>query len=386
MKKITTLFLAAFAVLMIHTLALGQIPQIIPPMEKSAPQVDESVFVVPDGTLEELQSHFQKLQTYRPNMTSEEDLMAFIAKRSKAILEIADKMLAHSPKGEDLDMARQLKMGALMGICMIDAEKGLSELEAYSVELEKAADPEAKLMAVEARLRVISVKLGQIVEQKGSAQAFRETYLEAKPLIENNLNGENASFVLMLVQAGEELGDPAIMKGVMDDFLPILKKSEDPEVIQLTEMIESANRIASLVGNEMEFEAILLNGEQINLKDLQGKVVLVDFWATWCGPCLAEIPNMKKMYEKYHDKGFEIIAYSVDDEIADIEEFEKEQPHAWLVASSVKSVEKGLKDYCEFYGITGIPRMFLIGKDGKVINTEIRGPQLNKALEELFPE
>ena len=382
MKKITTLFLAAFAVLMIHALLMAQIP----PMANPAPEADESVFVVPDGTLEELQEHFQKLQTYRPNMTSEEDLVAFITKRAAAMLEIANKMLAHSPKDEDLEMARHLKMGALMGICMLDAEKGLSELEAYSVELEKAGDPEAKILAIEARLRVISVKLGQIVEQQGSAQAFRETYLEAKPMIENNLTPDNASFVMMLVQAGEELEDPAVMKGIMDDFLPILKKSEDPQVMQLTEMIESANRIASLVGNEMEFEAILLTGEKINLKDLNGKVVLVDFWATWCGPCLAEIPNMKKMYEKYHDKGFEIIAYSVDREVAELEEFEKEQPHAWLVASSVMSVEKGLKNYSEFYGITGIPRMFLIGKDGKVINTEIRGQLLNKALGELFPE
>ena len=138
------------------------------------------------------------------------------------------------------------------------------------------------------------------------------------------------------------------------------------------------------IGQQLELECLLLDGTKIDIKNYEGKIVLVDFWATWCGPCLREFPTMKEAYEKYHDSGFEIIGYSVDDSFSNLEDFQEENELPWLVASAKLSKRNGLADYSKKYRIRAIPKMILLGKDGKIIHNNIRGDSLLEELEKLF--
>ncbi len=109
-------------------------------------------------------------------------------------------------------------------------------------------------------------------------------------------------------------------------------------------------------------------------------MILLDFWATWCGPCIAELPNVKTAYEKYHDKGFEIIGISLDTDKGRLKEFIKEREMPWPQYFDGKGWDNKLADE---YGIRSIPAVFLV-KDNEVIATGVRGELLEEKLAELL--
>ena len=161
-----------------------------------------------------------------------------------------------------------------------------------------------------------------------------------------------------------------------------MEKSQNPQILEARDTALGIARRLGLEGQTMEFVGKTLDGKTVNLKDYAGKVVLIDFWATWCGPCLAEIPNVKSAYEQYHERGFEVIAFSVDNDVEALKKFAAEQKFPWAVVT--KSDEKDVADPSEFYSVFSIPCMILVGADGKVLSIDIRG-KLNQTLAKLFP-
>ena len=117
-----------------------------------------------------------------------------------------------------------------------------------------------------------------------------------------------------------------------------------------------------------------------------GKPRLVEIWATWCGPCRKEIPRLKEVYERYHDAGFEILGYSVDQDVDALKKFLVDNEIPWKVASQKLSAEAGYRPLYEYYAINGVPEMILLDGDGKVIELDCRGVRLAKALQKLFPD
>jgi thiol-disulfide isomerase/thioredoxin len=123
------------------------------------------------------------------------------------------------------------------------------------------------------------------------------------------------------------------------------------------------------------------DGKDLSLASLKGKVVLVDFWASWCGPCRKENPNLVKAYAKYHDKGFEIIGVSLDDKKDNWLKAIDADKLVWLHASDLKGWKS---DLAAEYGIKSIPTSFLVDAEGKIIAKDLRGDALEKKLESIF--
>jgi len=124
------------------------------------------------------------------------------------------------------------------------------------------------------------------------------------------------------------------------------------------------------------------SGAVHSLASLKGNVVLLDFWASWCGPCRAENPNVVSAYNTYKDKGFTVFSVSLDSNkdqwIAAI------QKDGLIWPSHVSDLKGWKSDPAQLYSVRGIPSTFLIDKDGKVVATNLRGPDLHAKLEELL--
>lgn len=129
------------------------------------------------------------------------------------------------------------------------------------------------------------------------------------------------------------------------------------------------------------FSAKKLDGKTLRLADLRGKIVIMDFWATWCGPCIKEIPNIKKLYEKYKSKGLEIIGISLDTDRKALEDYIEKEKLLYPQLFDGKGWETGLT---KTYGVWAVPSTFLIDKKGIIRAVNLRGEELEKEVKKLI--
>ena len=126
-----------------------------------------------------------------------------------------------------------------------------------------------------------------------------------------------------------------------------------------------------------DFDEKDVTGKPLSIANYKGKVVLIDFWATWCGPCVAELPNVLKAYEKYHPQGFEIIGISLDKDKDKLEKFTKEKIMPWQQYFDGQVWQNKLSTK---YGVNSIPATYLLDGEGKIIGKDLRGTALEEAV------
>ncbi|MBI5705427.1 MAG: TlpA family protein disulfide reductase [Armatimonadetes bacterium] len=180
------------------------------------------------------------------------------------------------------------------------------------------------------------------------------------------------------------VGKPFNFDGVTYELQP---RGNGLEVVKSTQSVDEFKLPPDLsVGAKVpSFEAVATDGTKISFpKSYAGKIVMLDFWATWCGPCIAEMPNVIKAYEKYHDKGFEILGISFDQANAakKLADFTKEHNMPWAQVYEGKYWDTVIGRQ---FGVEAIPFGLIVdGTTGKVLANSPRGAQLEKALEAAF--
>ncbi len=239
----------------------------------------------------------------------------------------------------------------------------------------------------------LMIKLNEA--RRSNDTIFLKSFTEKRLEIKNNNDAFNIDF---LKENNKSLFSALLLENLMKTKALNIGEVQDyfnsfPEKLQQTNVgLRLKESIAALLATEVgamapDFTAPNPEGKEISLNEIKGKVTIIDFWAAWCGPCRKENPNVVKIYEKYHDKGLEIIGVSLDGNSR-----QKDAKQDWLDA-----IEKdGLTWYqvsnlnyfndpvAKKYNIQAIPATFILDGEGKIIAKNLRGPALEQKISELL--
>jgi thiol-disulfide isomerase/thioredoxin len=314
--------------------------------------------------------------------TSREAAMDFVRDSRTAMLTAAEKILTLKPDDETRDVALQAKLQALSYLAQIPSPPDTAALDKFAAELREMKQDALAERAEIFSLSVLASGLGRVDNEQRIGLLDRiKAALAAGPK-----DRQHAGVAFQTAQMLEQIGDTALAAKAFAEFAESFAKSDDKDIARVAEQMAGAGRRLGLMGTAFtQFSGKSLAGPEFNLSQFKNKVVLVDFWATWCGPCVAELPNVKAAYRQYHDKGFEVVGISLDDDRAALEKFVAENSIPWPNILSTDTQPAGsdvtLPDY---YGVMAIPTVILIGKDGKVVSLNARGEALQRQLAALL--
>lgn len=171
--------------------------------------------------------------------------------------------------------------------------------------------------------------------------------------------------------------------GYVKNLQNTIKRAEEQIVLQQAEAEKNA-RMDAILGIGKPAPNIAMaqpNGKMAQLSDLKGKVVLIDFWASWCKPCRRENPNVVRLYKQYNKKGFEVFGVSLDKSKAAWENAIKADKLTWTHVSDLQLWNNAA---AQLYGVSSIPATFLIDADGNILAKNLRGAELENKLAEIF--
>ena len=303
-----------------------------------------------------------------------EELAAFRAKQAEAAIRAADlagEFATRFPTHAKAAEVREQRYQLLSNAVRRGDKSRLEQLE--KIEAELVADPN-KTAEEKFRLRMQSVDRKAGLKQSDGMAAMLEEFEKGARALQKEFPDRKEVFEMLYAVAMRSEGPKAVALAK-----EIAASGAEPQVKEAAAvLLKKSERL----GKPLDIKFTALDGRKVELAKLKGKVVLIDFWATWCGPCVAEIPNMKSAYEKLHAKGFEIIGISLDDDKNALQALVRQKQLPW---PQFFESEKEENRYAKEYGVSSIPAMWLVDKQGNLVDTNARDG-LEKKVEKLLAE
>lgn len=350
------------------------------PAADAGPKVDP--FVVPEGDAAALLTYIKKLRTLRPEGRDMPTVRDFVGKLSRALTEAADKILAGQATKEQKMEAGSAKFGALALRAQLGDAAASAAIEALPEQFLKLGLPE---LARDARAVVLQMQLEAAVTGQPGAKTLEQVTDAIKKMVAENPVRETLSLAFDVVTQWEQQGKTEQVVALCDEFAKIYAKGTDPSIVQFVKTLEGIGRRMKLIGNPMQVQGTMLDGKPLDMAKYKGKVVLVMFWSTTCEPCVAEFANLEKLYKLYHDRGFDVIAISLDESRAALDGFlAKSKLPGTVLFDNGEGPTKLKHPTAMSYSVIYTPTMIMIGADGKVATLDAHGPRLEETLAKLL--
>ncbi|MEQ8837545.1 MAG: TlpA disulfide reductase family protein [Lacipirellulaceae bacterium] len=320
--------------------------------------------------------------------------MAHQQKIARSVIAAADAALESKPQGEQL---AELHFHRLTGFnTLVNPSKPKSK-ERFEKAIETTlANPDRTVSDVGLKFYVSNAfARWPMLDPKEREQttARIQKYVLSRDPAPNYVMGS-----IKVADFLAESGDEDLAKQFIQAMLPHFAKAKNSQDETTAEIKEQAKVLAgigrrmNLLGQTIKLSGRTLSeeepeGKKLDWSKYEGKVVLVDFWATWCAPCRAELPNVARLYEAYHDKGFEVIGVNLDDKPKLAQKFIAQKQLPWKTLYSFDKTRRGWSDpRAVEFGITGIPFAILLDRQGKVIDTHAREQHLVDLLQKELGE
>lgn len=305
---------------------------------------------------------------------------------------------SYAKQAADLDRRRVADLTALAAKLMgEESEAAYRELFSLAIARDLFAEAEAASLAYakreggDVRDHAVGVYVGVIAKANrgefDASLADLKAYFEQHPVAQDPAKRVDPGLAIAI---GEAYLQRALRGGRYDIASKacemIMARRPEPEV--RAHFRERLTRIAMVGKPAPEIQGVDVDGDKVSLADFKGKVVLVDFWATWCPPCVASVPDLQALQAKYGKDGFAILGVNLDARHEDVGNVEKAKPivkkflldarASW--ASILAGPGGASGDPAALFGVEDIPASFLIGRDGKIVDVEQVGPGLDAAV------
>ncbi len=313
-------------------------------------------------------------EEWRTAKPTSEERAKFNEKRAQLASDAADKakgFYTRFPKHDKAEEARKKEYE----MTAIAARLGDNSRAARLAELDKDRLNDPNLSEDDRiQLRVESVQRAVMSKREDGMAAMLAEFEKGARALQKDFPKRDESYAMLLEVAANAEGEKA-----RELAREIVASQTSDEVKQRAKALLKK---MDALGKPLDIKFTALDGRQVDVSKMQGKVVLVDFWATWCAPCVAELPNVKAAYEKLHPKGFEIVGVSFDNKKESLENFVAKEKMEWPQYFDGEGWGNKLG---REYGIGSIPAMWLVDKKGNLRDMNAREDLAGK-IEKLLTE
>ncbi len=311
----------------------------------------------------------------------QQDMQANLDQAAAAVVAAAEQG-AHAARSEEQLLKRtDLSVEALRILGQLGARDTDAQAEKLLDDVQANASPAAAEVIIRMRLARKLQRWSQLskTEREKAIDRF------VSDVQNEGLTPGHADLLLRLADNLEMSNQQELAAQAVNALLPAFRDSTEPSVERRTPIMEGIAHRLNLVGKPFELEGTLLDGAEFDWSGYRGKVVLVDFFANWCGVCREEVPIILQAYRAYRDKGFEVVGVSLDEKPALAEAYRQETGFDFptLFSSDPRAME-WKHPMATKYGVTSLPRAILVDQLGNVVDTIARGPRLIQHLRELL--